>query len=179
MVWSFYNHHANATQFLYDVLNDTPGLVGPRFEKPTSDIKGYWQNWMDQDGFPLWSFSENIRTWWQIRDLLNVKLVHFENLKQDMEGQMREIAAFLEIEIDESKWQEAVEYCSFDWMKKNANKTVPLGGAPWKGGAATFINKGINGRWRDTLSEADSAAYLDVAVKELGEECAQWLATGA
>ena len=30
VVWSMYNHHANANDFWYQALNDTPGLVGPR-----------------------------------------------------------------------------------------------------------------------------------------------------
>jgi aryl sulfotransferase len=178
VVWSFYNHHTNASDFLYDALNNTPGLVGPEFEKPTDDIHEYWHDWMNRDGFPLWSFWENIRTWWEIRDLPNVMLIHFESLKQDMEGQMRNMAAFLDIEIDEDRWPQIAEYCSFDWMKANATKTVPLGGEPWKGGAKTFINKGVNGRWRDTLTQADCDAYEARAVKELGAECAHWLATG-
>jgi aryl sulfotransferase len=55
---------------------------------------------------------------------------------------------------------------------------VPLGGAFWDGGAETFIHKGTNGRWRDTLNESDIAKYEQRAEKELGEECSQWLATG-
>jgi aryl sulfotransferase len=61
-------------------------------------------------------------------------------------------------------------------MKKNGTKTTPLGGAFWHGGSQTFINKGTNGRWTDTLSAAESAEYE--AVHELGAECARWLATG-
>ena len=34
VVWSMYNHHANANQFWYDALNDTPGRVGPPIEPP-------------------------------------------------------------------------------------------------------------------------------------------------
>jgi aryl sulfotransferase len=64
-------------------------------------------------------------------------------------------------------------------MKANATKSVPLGGAFWDAGAQVFINKGANGRWRDTLTKADVAAYDTRAMKELGEECARWLATGA
>jgi aryl sulfotransferase len=64
-------------------------------------------------------------------------------------------------------------------MKRNATKSAPLGGAFWDGGAETFINKGCNGRRKDTLTRDDCAAYEARAVKELGVECARWLATGA
>ena len=36
---------------------------------------------------------------------------------------------------------------------------MPLGGAFWDAGAEVFINKGVNGRWRDTLTSEESAAY--------------------
>ena len=51
-------------------------------------------------------------------------------------------------------------------------------GAAFKGGAQTFIHKGTNGRWRDELSAADSRSYEETAYRELGEECANGLATG-
>ena len=63
-------------------------------------------------------------------------------------------------------------------MKKNATKSVPLGGLFWDGGAETFINKGTNGRWRDVLTAEDIDRYEHRARAELGEECAHWLATG-
>jgi aryl sulfotransferase len=126
----------------------------------------------------MWPFWENIRSWWAIRDLPNVMLLHFNELKADMPGTMRRIAAFLEIPIDEGKWRAMIEHCSFDYMKAHADKSAPLGGILWDGGAATFINKGTNGRWRDVLSSADIQAYESRAREELGPECAHWLATG-
>ena len=70
-----------------------------------------------------------------------------------------------------------VEHCSFAWMKANATKSTPLGGA-WDGGAEVFINKGTNGRWRDVLTLEDNNRYETIAREQLGEECARWLATG-
>jgi aryl sulfotransferase len=178
VVWSMYNHHFNANSTWYEALNDTPGLVGPRIVPPPADISQYWREWMDNDGFPFWSMWENVRTWWAIRELPNVFLLHFSDLKRDMPGEMRRIAKFLDIQVDEQRWQQVVEYCSFDWMKANATKSVPLGGAFWDAGADVFINKGVNGRWRDTLTEEEIGEYEARANSELGEECARWLATG-
>lgn len=178
VLWSMYNHHANANQTWYDALNLTPGRVGPPIERPPADIRQYWHDWMERDGHPFWPFWENIRTWWQTRELPNVLFVHFNDLKRDMPGEMRRIAGFLDIPIDERRWPAIQEYCSFDWMKKNAGKSVPLGGAFWDGGAEVFINKGVNGRWKDTLTAEDIAEYEARAVREWGPECAQWLANG-
>jgi aryl sulfotransferase len=52
-----------------------------------------------------------------------------------MPKEMRRIAEFLDSPIDEATWDEILEYCSFDWMKRNASKSVPLGGAFWDAGA--------------------------------------------
>ena len=178
VVWSMYNHHVNANQTWYSALNDTPGRVGPPILPPPDDIRTYWREWIERDGYPFWPFWENVRSWWEIRDLPNVRLVHFANLKRDLAGQIREIAAFLEIPIRESDWDAILRHCSFDWMKRNATKSVPLGGAFWDAGAEVFINKGVNGRWTETLTPEDNEQYLAMARSELGEECTRWLTTG-
>ncbi|HYG28116.1 MAG TPA: sulfotransferase domain-containing protein [Caulobacteraceae bacterium] len=178
VVWSMYNHHANANDFWYEAINKTPGRVGPPIEKPNPDIRQYFLDWLAQDGQPFWPFWENISTWWEARNTPNIKLVHFNELKADLEGKMREIAEFLEIEIPEDRWPTVVEHCSFDWMKENAEKVAPLGGNIFEGGARTFINKGSNGRWKDVLTAEDVAAYERMAVEKLGPDCARWLMTG-
>ncbi len=178
VVWSLYNHHANANGEWYAAINDSPGRVGPPIEPPPESIHEYFHAWLDGDGFPFWPFWESVRSWWAIRELPNVLFVHFASLKADMEGEIRRIAGFLDIAVDESAWPAILEHCSFDYMKANATKTVPLGGVFWDGGAQTFINKGTNGRWRDVLSAEDISKYEQRALEELGRECAHWLATG-
>ncbi len=178
VVWSMYNHHANANQTWYDMLNDTPGRVGPPIGKPPESIRQYFLDWMDRDGHPFWPFWENIRSWWEIRHLPNVLLIHFDALKRDMPGEIRRIASFLDIPVDESRFPDIVAHCGFDYMKAHAARSAPLGGVFWDGGAATFINKGTNGRWKDTLTPEDCARYEAVARDQLGEACARWLATG-
>ena len=119
-----------------------------------------------------------MRTWWAIRQLPNVYFIHFAALKADLPGEMRKLARFLAIPIDERRWPAILEYCSFDWMKKNATRSVPLGGAFWDAGAEVFIHRGVNGRWKDTLTPAEVAEYEARAIQELGADCAHWLATG-
>jgi aryl sulfotransferase len=104
VVWSMYNHHANANQLWYEALNDTPGRVGPPIEPPPSDIWQYFREWMERDGHPFWPFWENVRSWWEFRDLPNILFVHFANLKRDMPREMRRITEFLDVPIDETHW---------------------------------------------------------------------------
>ena len=142
------------------------------------DVRQFFLEWMEADGAPLWSFWENIRTWWDYRHLPNVMLIHFADLKREPERMIRDIAAFLEIEAAEESWPAILDHCSFDYMKRHAEKVVPLGGAPWEGGAGTFINKGTNGRWRDLLTAEDCRRFEQLATEQLGAECAEWLAEG-
>lgn len=178
VIWSMYNHHVQANDKFYEALNDTPGRVGPPLGRPTDDIVAYFREWLDKDGYPFWSLWENVRGWWNLRDQPNVLLVHFAHLKTDLEGEMRRVADFLDIAIEEARWPDVVDHCTFDYMKKNAALVTPMGGVLFEGGAASFINKGTNGRWRDLLTAQDCADYEARARDELGPECARWLESG-
>ena len=106
-------------------------------------------------------------------------LLHFSNLKQDMPDEIRRIATFLEITIDETRWNSILEHCSFDYMKAHAAQSVPFGGSLFEGGAETFMHKGVNGRWKDMLTLKDIERYEQTAREKLGIDCAYWLSTGA
>jgi len=179
VIWSMHNHHANANAAWFSAINDTPGRVGPPVPPADPDLRRYFLNWLDNDGEPFWPFWENVRSWWAIKHRPNVMLVHYQDLKRDLVGEMLRIAEFLEIDVDAARFPAMVEHCSFDWMKANAAKSAPLGGAFWDGGAETFMNKGVNGRWRDTLTLPDNKEYETRSVRELGPDCARWLAGGA
>ena len=178
VMWSMHNHWINGNAAIYSAINDTPGRVGPPIERPPESVRDYFLTWLERDGYPFHPFWASIRPWWEIRHLPNMLLLHFEGLKADMGHEIQRIARFLDIEINPEKWPAILEHCSFDYMKVHATRSVPLGGAFWEGGAQTFIHKGTNGRWRDQLTEADCRAYDEIARRELGEACANWLATG-
>ncbi|HZA02723.1 MAG TPA: sulfotransferase domain-containing protein, partial [Hyphomicrobiaceae bacterium] len=134
--------------------------------------------WLEGDGYPFWSFWEHVSSWWAIRHLPDVLFLHFADLKRDLPGQIRRIAAFLGIGLDEEAFAAAVRHSSFDYMKAHAEKSAPQGGRFFKGGARTFIHRGTNGRWRDVLTAADCRRYEAVAEERLGRACARWLAEG-
>jgi aryl sulfotransferase len=177
VLWSMYNHHHAFRDDVYELLNG-PGLVGEPMARPDPDIRRYFRTWLEKDGYPFWSFWEHMASWWALRNHPRVMLVHFNGLKVDLEREMRSIAAFLEIDLPKVKWPEAVRHCTFDYMKANAERYAPGGGAIWEGGAGIFINKGTNGRWKDVLSAEESAAYEQAALERLGGDCAHWLMTG-
>ena len=91
---------------------------------------------------------------------------------------MRRLAAFLEIVVPEDAWPGIVKAVSFEEMKKNGERYAPAGGAHWKGGAQTFLNKGTNGRWRDVLSEKELELYEAACERTLTPDCRQWMENG-
>ena len=177
-LWSWYEFHCSYTDPIYEALNETPGLVGPPFERPGTNVVEYFHEWLDRDGFPAWPFFSNTQSWWNVRGEKNVLLLHFNDLKADLAGQMRRIADFLEFDIDAEKWPAMIEHCTFDYMQKHADDLTPRLADRFKGGARSLINKGTNSRWRDTFSESEVTKYYEVAAKNLSPQCASWLKTG-
>ena len=176
VLWSFYNHHIKASEQWYAAINDTPGRVGPPIEPPPDSITKYYHDWLDRDGYPFWPMWENVQSWWDIRHLPNVYLVHFVKLKGDMAGEIRKIARFLDFDMDELNWDDIVVHCSFEYMKAHADQCIP--GELFEGGSKSFINKGVNGRWQEVLTPEDIKKYETIAAEKLTPDCAHWLATG-
>ena len=179
VVWSLFNHHRSFTPEALAMINDAPGRVGPPLPPAGDDVHVFWRHWFAADGAPFWSLWENVRSWWAIRHLPNVLMLHFDDLKRDLAGEMRRVADFLDIPIDENRFPTQVEHCTFDWMRQHGETMVPLHGAIWKDGPRSFLNKGTNGRWRDVLTVNESLHYESRARAELGLECATWLQSGS
>lgn len=148
------------------------------YEPPPEEARQYFLNWLENDGAPWLPYFSHVASWWKFRDLPNVKLVHFNALKADLESQMREIAAFLEIPIDESFWADNLQRCQFDYMKTNSAKILAAQERAIPGASKYFINEGSNGRWRDILRPEDNARYERFVLEALGATGARWLAHG-
>lgn len=177
-LWSWYNHHVNFMPIAYELMNETPGRVGPPLMAPRSDVRRYFHEWLDRDGYPLWPYWSHIQSWWNIRQLPNVLLLHFANLKRDLPGEIRRIARFLEIDPHPETFIKIVEHSSFKYMKRHAATLSPMLDEVFEGGARAFVHRGTNGRWRDVLTPSDIYKYEVRAGDSLSPECAHWLATG-
>jgi len=179
VAWSLYNHHAGFSPAAYEMMNDTPGRVGPPVEPPTSDIVQYFHEWLEDSSLLLLgaTFWDHVQGWWDHRHLPNILLVHFNHLKADLPGQMRRIANFLGVEVDEARWPQMIEHCSIEYMRGAAAES-PIFNDLFNGGSKTFFNKGTNGRWKDVLSSADLEVYEKTVKTHLTPECARWMATG-
>ncbi|CEI61336.1 hypothetical protein FVEN_g5946 [Fusarium venenatum] len=179
MIWSLHHHFYAATPTFYSFFENTG--VTP-FQRPSENPRDMLIDLIEDDTRPTicWPFWSHIRGWWERRDQSNLMLVHFNDLKKDLDGEVRKIAKFLETpDMPEDKFKDVVEHSTFDWMKEHAELAAPPQAAvAWENGAKDFVHKGSNGRWKDVLSEEDNKRYLDKAKEELGEECANWLQNG-
>ncbi len=182
---SLWNHYTRYTEEAVERMNAAPGLVGDPFEKYTEDIHELFRNWLrkgavpwENDGYPFWSFFEHLKTWWEYRDLPNILWVHYNDLLEDLEGGMKRIAAWLEIEVEEGLWPALVKEASFETMRDNSNNYVPSGGRSFDGGGKGFLHKGTNRRWEGVLTPAELKAYEDKTASALTPDCARWLAEG-
>lgn len=183
---SFWNHYRSLTDEALALTNMTPGRVGPELPRCPDDIHELWRGWTtrgwfewETEGYPFWSNLHSVQSWWDYRDLPNMLFVHFADLLADLEGEIQRVARFLEIDISEDAMPAIVRNCTFAAMKANGEKYAPRGGEPFKGGAQTFFNKGINGRWREILNSEELALYDAAAVRELTPDCRRWLENGS
>ncbi|KAJ3536148.1 hypothetical protein NM208_g6843 [Fusarium decemcellulare] len=182
MIWSLHHHLYHATPRFYTLFQDT-GYDGVKPERPGDDPRDLIIDLIEDNNRLVklaWPFWSHIGSWWEARHQPNMLLFHFNDLKTNLEGEMRRIAGFLDIpDMPEDSFKAAVEHCTFGWMKQHAElASPPQADVAWENGAKDLVNKGTNARWKDLLSEEDNKRYLDKAREELGEECSNWLLHG-
>jgi aryl sulfotransferase len=183
---SLVNHYGEHTPQFFEMMNNTPGRVGDPFPPYDGDIHKLWRNWItrgwfpwESDGYPYWSHLHHAKTWWDFRHLPNIRFVHYADLLRDLEGTMRELAAWLNIAVPEDRWPAVVDACRFETVKKNPEKVMASTAKLfWKEGPQTFFHKGTNGRWKDVLSAGELALYDTAMRTTLPPDCAKWLEQG-
>jgi aryl sulfotransferase len=171
---SFVNHVASFRDDVRERLNAQAEQRGWQKMAPwDGDLHRLYDSWI---GLPL--VLVMLQGWWERRHLRNVLLVHFNDLKADLDGEMRRIAAFIGAAIDPRQWPDQVARCTFEAMKRRAGE-IGAFERNFVGGGESFLHKGTNGRWRDVLTTDELARYADAVAKFLSEEQATWLEHGS
>jgi aryl sulfotransferase len=142
---------------------------------PLDDIHAFFAFWLDSR-----MLFDHIGSFWTRHGEPNVLFVHYDDLKADLAGEMRRVAAFLGIEIADDRWPALVDRCTFAAMRARSAEIAPFEDL-FVGGAEAFLYKGTNGRWRDVLTADELAAYERAVAQCLPPDAAAWLAgrTGA
>ncbi len=183
--------HSHGTGFKEQVLAalDAAGLadetLARRYPRIPGDPAEYFSKWLrngvipgQTDGYQFVSYFEFERSYWAERHRPNILFVHYNDLKADLESEMRRIAAFLDITVPEHLWPELVQAASFDSMKLQGAGLMPGVTGMFNEGKDRFFNKGQNGRWKDVFSSDDLAAYDAKLAATLSPACIRWLEGG-
>jgi aryl sulfotransferase len=163
---------------------DEQGAPPPMRLQTPEDPRDFFLQWMTtaeagaNDPVGELPYCEFEQTYWNRRREPWLLMVHFNDLKADLEGEMRRIAAFLEIEASEPLLAELAEAARFETMKRQGEEMMPQLRLAFDHGAERFLNKGVNGRWKDFLTDADLARYEALVQRRLSPALAAWLAGG-
>ena len=178
-LWNFYSHFS-------DFHFADPGVPGiAPMPRPPDDFHHFWRTWItrgtfpwETDGYPFSSCFHHTQTWWEARHRPNLHFVHFNDLLSNLEVEMDRLMAFLGIACKEEIRRGILDLVTFAAMKRDGAKLHEASEKTLKGGAATFSNKGTNGRWREVLTDDEIAQYERAASMVMEPACKAWLEQG-
>jgi hypothetical protein len=151
-------------------------------EAPATEIDRFWQ-WVDDPTDPttaqgtasLAATLHHLSTYWAVRDRPNLMFFHYDELKADLEGQMRRLAAQLDISVPEDRWAELVDAATFERMRAGADRVAPdTSHAIWQDNRQ-FFHRGVSGQWRELLDDDGVRRYCERVGKLADPELSAWL----
>jgi aryl sulfotransferase len=178
------SYHNHLTGLTADVLErfDRIGLedetIGRAYPRPPKDPAEFFHRWVRAENVPIMFCADFEKTWWEARQHTNVLLVHYNDLKTDLEGEMKRIAHFLGANIPSELWPELVAAAQFDRMRQDGEALMASLAGVFQGGSQRFFFKGSNDRWRGVFREEDLALYESKISATLPHPCREWLAKG-
>jgi len=106
-------------------------------------------------------YFDYLKAWWPLRHEPNVLLLHYADLRLDLEGQVRRIAKFLDVALSDELLASTTDKASIQHMKANGHKYVQHGGPNndililreghinkgQLGGASDFFTAEMNATW--------------------------------
>jgi aryl sulfotransferase len=173
---SMYHHYDNIDRERYcQLTGQTNG------DKPRRPPVGEWLlSWIDADEEPrtqldsLPGMMYHLAGAWALRAESNVVLVHYDDLATDLEGEMRRLAARLEIDISDHLWPALVESATFAGMRARSAQLAPGPAGMFKNSEA-FFRRGFSGAGRDLLSDRELAHYRARAEQLAPPDLVAWL----
>jgi len=103
-----------------------------------------------------------------------VRLVHYDDLRTDLEGHVHALAAWLDIDVCKPAWPELVAAAEFSSMRARAEHLVPARGSILKDSAA-FFRRGRSGAAAELLGEADLRRYQTRVEQHAPPDLVRWL----
>jgi aryl sulfotransferase len=171
---SYWNHMRNMRPELLQYLAATAADAGIEARPaPLDDVHEFYAYWLDEQ--PLW--FEHVASFWAHRGEPNVLFAHYNDMQADLAAEMRRVAEFLGVPVDEERWPHLVESCTFASMKRRSD-AIGTFDRGFIGGAETFLYKATNGRWRDVLTDEELAAFDRRCQELLPPDATAWTISG-
>ena len=143
-----------------------------------SERERFWV-WADAPASPgLRATVHHLTTFWQARERPNVVLLHYDDLKTDLKGQMQRLAARLGLNVPAELWPELVRAATFEEMRRRAGEFVPNATAGVWHDNARFFNKGTSGQWKRLLDDEDLRRYEARITELAAPDLAAWMHRG-
>jgi aryl sulfotransferase len=148
--------------------------------KPRKSLHEWLVRWTEEDADPrenldsLQGVMLHLNDAWTRREDPNLLLVHYADLAADLEGEMRRIAAWLDIEVDEARWPELIKAATFAEMKTKADQVAPDPAGIMKSRDA-FFRRGTSGSAAELLTSEALAAYEARVAAMAPKDLLAWL----
>jgi hypothetical protein len=151
-------------------------------DAPAGTLHDWLVAWIDADGDRLVDVDSLLNAMWHLSDAWarvqagapNVVLVHYDDLRSDLAGEMRRLAARLGITVDETRWPELVQAATFDAMRDRAHFLAPAANGVLKD-RSRFFRRGVSGTGREVLSAAELARYHARTARLAPADLLAWL----
>ena len=163
------------------------GPAGEDFREshPEPEDPGDYLRWfIDNDEQPVGSgpygledYCQQIRTYWDARHASNVHLFHYADMWNDLDGEMRRVAAALDVPIHEGRWSAFVEAAGLTSMRSRAADTAPEAEVGMWVSPERFFRSGGTRDWASLLSP-DDIAHFEERLRELAGDAADWATSG-
>ena len=122
-------------------------------------------------------YCRQIRTYWEARHASNVHLFHYTDMWNDLDGEMRRVAAALAVPIDEDRWPGFVDAAGLTSMRSRAADTAPEAHLGFWTSPERFFRAGGTRDWASLLGP-DDITHFEERLRELARDAAGWAATG-
>ena len=132
----------------------------------------------DEDVSGLPGLINHLDTFWQRRDEPNTVMFRYEDMKADLDAEMRRLASVLHIDVDDERWPRLVAAATFDQMRDRAEELAPQVTHGFWNETGKFFNVGGSGQWRAFLDDDDMARYEKRLNALAPADLAAWLQGG-
>ncbi|HEX6497652.1 MAG TPA: sulfotransferase domain-containing protein [Micromonosporaceae bacterium] len=180
-------HPLDVAVSLYHMLRDNLDwerkrelLDAPELAPPRQTPREWLLSWIDNDADPreqmdslpgvMWHLTDA----WQRRHQPNIVLVHYDDLRADLDGQMRRLADLLDITVPDDIWPSLVAAATFDGMRDRGERIAPTTKGVVKDGRM-FFRAGRSGSGRELLTEQEMSRYRERVAELAPPDLLAWL----